>query len=62
MRCAQCQAEVEANIATAYKQTAEDEFEPMCEECLGQVVLSLLRWMEMAGLAICTMDEQRTIQ
>ena len=62
MLCSVCQAKVEANVASAYEETAADEFEPMCEECLGQCVLALLGWMEKAGLASCVMDEQRTIQ
>ena len=61
MRCSVCQAKVEDNVASAYE-SVEDQFEPMCEECLGQCVLSLLAWMEKAGLASCVMDEQRTIQ
>ena len=61
MLCSVCQSKVEANVASAYE-SVQDQYEIMCEECLGQCVLGLLRWMELAGLASCVMDEERTIQ
>lgn len=61
MDCALCGAKVEKHVADAYTDEVEENFDPLCEECLSQVVMSLLSWMEAAGLAFCTVDEQRTL-